>query len=177
MRLRSRELFQTVRTEGGLLPADLLQRIAEDDPQLRGLSPTDYHLAPGERLNEAITRSWNRLLGAWRRFDAERAQLPAGDPGGRLTRERWLHVLFDELGFGRLVQQPAIEIEGKSYPVFTQWQHAPIHLVGCGVRIDTRTPGVAGAAGQSPHSLLPLSGCGGSSATGWCCGSCATTCR
>jgi hypothetical protein len=154
MRLRSRDLFQTVRAESGLLPADLLQRIADNDARLGGLAPADYHLASGERLNEAVTRSWNRMLGAWRGFDAARAQLPPGDRGGRLTRERWLHVLFDELGYGRLVQQPAIEIEDRSYPVFTQWQHTPIHLVGCGVKIDTRTAGVAGAAGQSPHSLL-----------------------
>jgi hypothetical protein len=154
MRLRSGSLFQTARTEGGLLPADLLQRVADNDGQLDGLKPSDYHLAPGERLNEAITRSWNRLLGAWRSFDEARGQLAPGDRGGRLTRERWLHVLFDELGYGRLVQQPAIEIEAKSYPVFSQWQHTPIHLVGCGVQVDTRTPGVAGAAGQSPHSLL-----------------------
>ena len=35
MRLRSRDLFQTVRTEGGLLPADLLQRVADGDSDAR----------------------------------------------------------------------------------------------------------------------------------------------
>lgn len=154
MRLRSRDLFETAHTEGGLLPADLLARIAEADRDLGGLQPTDYHLAAGERLGERITRAWTRLAAAWEGFDAACAALPAGDPGATLTRERWLHVLFDELGYGRLVQQPAIEIEGKAFPVFSQWQHTPIHLVGCGTPIDTRTKGVRGAAGQSPHSLL-----------------------
>lgn len=154
MRLRSRDLFQTVHTEGGLLPSDLLQRIADNDPTLDGLKPTDYHLDPGERLNEAVTRAWTRLQAAWSSFDEARSQLAPEDRGGRITRERWLHILFDALGYGRLVQQPAIEIEGRSYPVFGQWQHTPIHLVGCGVKIDTRTPGVQGAAGQSPHSLV-----------------------
>jgi hypothetical protein len=154
MRLRSRDLFQTARTEGGLLPADLLARVADGDGDLGGLRPTDYHLAAGERLGERINRSWTRLAGAWLGFDQARATLPPGDSGARLTRERWLHVLFDELGYGRLVQQPAIEIEGKAFPVFSQWQHTPIHLVGCGTPIDTRTKGVRGATGQSPHSLL-----------------------
>jgi hypothetical protein len=154
VRLRSRDLFQTAHTEGGLLPADLLQRVADGDRTLPGLAPADYHLTPGERLNEAITRSWTRLTGAWRAFDEARDGLPAGDPAGRLTRERWLQPLFEELRYGRLVQQPAIEIEGKSFPVFSGWQHTPIHLVGCGVKLDARTPGVKGAAGQSPHSLV-----------------------
>jgi len=154
MRLRSRELFETVRAEGGLLPADLLRRVADGDGRLVGLAPADYHLAPGERLNEAITRSWNRLLGAWGAFDDARAKLPEGDAAAGMTRDRWLQPLFGELGYGRLVRRPAIEIEERAYPVFTQWESSPIHLVGCGVAIDRRTPGVAGAAGQSPHSLL-----------------------
>jgi len=154
MQTRARELFQSVRSEGGLLPADLLRRIAEGDHEVPGLTPDSYHLAAGERLGEAASRSWNRLLGAWATFDAERTSLPPTDTGGQLTRERWLQVLFDELSYGRLVKRPAVDIDGKSYPIFTEWEHTPIHLVGCNVAIDRRTPGVAGAAGQSPHSLV-----------------------
>ena len=56
----------------------------------------------GERLNEAVNRAWNRCLGAWKGFDEQRGKLPATDSGTTLTRERWLLVLFQELGFGRL---------------------------------------------------------------------------
>ena len=102
MKTISRTTFTTVKTEGGILPADLLQRIAEGR-NLEGLRPEDdYHLFPGERLNEAITRAWNRCLGAWRGFDAQRARLPESDRGTTLTRERWLLILFQELGYGRL---------------------------------------------------------------------------
>jgi Eco57I restriction-modification methylase len=154
MRLRSRELFQTVHSVGGLLPVDLLQRIADGDRELDGLSVTSYHLGPSERLNERITRSWNRLVGAWAAFSASRESLPPGDTGARATRELWLHLLFDELGYGRLVQQPAIEIDGRAYPIYTQWQHTPIHWVGCQVPLDRRTSGVKGAATSSPHSVV-----------------------
>ena len=47
------------------------------------------------------------------RRDCRRATTPA-----RLTRERWLLPLFSELGYGRLVQQPGVEIDGKTLPVF-----------------------------------------------------------
>jgi hypothetical protein len=154
MRLRSRDLFQTVHTEGGLLPADLLQRVADGDRTLDGLAPSDYHLDPGERLNERITRAWTRLTSAWRAFDdARRAPGAVADSSGKATREQWLQILFDELGYGRLVQKPAIEIDEKQYPIFSQWLNTPIHLVGAGISLDQRTAGVRGAAGQSPHSL------------------------
>ncbi len=61
MQTIGRSNFITVKTEGGILPADLLQRIA--DGEADGLKPTDYHLAGSERPNEAINHSWNRLLG------------------------------------------------------------------------------------------------------------------
>ena len=92
----SRSTFTTVKTEGAILPADLLQRVA-DGRSLDGLTPADYHLAPSERLNEAINRSWNRCLGVWQSFDEQRSRLPAGDTGVTLTRERWLLILFQEI--------------------------------------------------------------------------------
>ena len=68
MQTRGREIFTTIRTEGAMLPSDLLQRVAEGDGGIEGMEPHHYHLASGERLNEAINRSWNRLLGAWESF-------------------------------------------------------------------------------------------------------------
>lgn len=146
-------LFITVRTEGGILPADLLQRIVEGDRDLGGLRPEDYHLS-GERLNEAITRSWIRMQAAWPAFRAALARLPEGDLATSVTRERWLLPLFAELGYGRLVPARAVEIDGKMYAVSHGWQHAPIHLVGCRLDLDRRTSGVAGAARTNPHGLV-----------------------
>jgi hypothetical protein len=152
--MAQRDLFRTVRSEGALLPPDLLQRVAAGDRDLPGLRAEDYHLAPKDPLNEAIVRSWNRLVGAWASFRDERAKLAPTDPGTTLTRERWLLTVFDELHFGRLRTQKAVEIEGKDYPVSHAWENVPIHLIGCKVPLDKRTPGVAGAAGQSPHGLV-----------------------
>ncbi len=155
MQTRRRDLFTTIRTEGAILPPDLLQRIAENDRDLKGITPADYHLASGENLNEAITRSWNRLVGAWAGFRDAAARLTADDPGTTETRERWLLVLFQELGYGRLQTSRAVELEGKSYPVSHAWgEHVPIHLVSFRVPLDKPTPGVAGAARFSPHGLV-----------------------
>src|SRR3990172_5357275 len=109
MKLRSRDPFVTIRTEGGLIPPGLIQRIADGDAE--GLKPQDYHLAEGERINEAPNHAWNRLRGAWTGFRAALAKLPPRDPATTLTREKWLLVLFQELGYGRLVTAKAAEIE------------------------------------------------------------------
>ncbi|WP_428938701.1 Eco57I restriction-modification methylase domain-containing protein [Fontivita pretiosa] len=154
MQISRRNAFTTIRTDGGLLPADLLLRIAEGDRSIDGLTPETYHLAKSERLNEAATRAWNRLQGAWEGFRAGMDKLPESDAGTTLTRERWLLILFQELGYGRLQTAKSIEIHGKTYPVSHIWQSVPIHLVSFRQELDRRSPGARGASRASPHSLL-----------------------
>jgi hypothetical protein len=154
MRGRVNGLFAAVRTEGGLLPPDLMQRVAAGDRSLPGLTSKSYHLAQGERLNETIARSWNRVRGAWHGFCDALSQLPEDDPAVGLTRERWLGVIFQELHYGRLPRASGLELDGKAYPISHVWGDIPIHLVGYGVDLDKRTPGVAGAARSSPHGLV-----------------------
>lgn len=151
--MRTQDLYTTVRTEGGLLPVDLLQRIVSGN-SLEGLEPTDYHLATGERLNEAISRSWTRLTTAWKNFRLATEKLPSTDPATSLTREKWLLILFDELHYGRLPAAKAIDLDGRSYPISHFWQNTPIHLVGFNIQLDKRTASIAGAARTSPHSLV-----------------------
>lgn len=158
MHTSAHSTFTTIRIEGAILPPDLLQRIADGDASLeaRSVSPESYHLAKGEKINEAINRAWNRVLGAWAAFRAAADKLPESDAGTTLTRERWLLPLFAELGYGRLATAKAIEIAGDAYPISHGWQNTPIHLVGLRVDLDTRTKGVAGAARNSPHSLAQI---------------------
>ena len=154
MIIKKREIFSTIKTEGALLPTDILQRIAVGDTAVEGLSPEAYHLDAGEKLNEAINRSWNRLVGAWPTFKSLYARLPESDIGTSITRERWMLPLFQELGYGRLMTSKAIEIDNRSYPVSHMWQNVAIHLVGCRIDLDKRTPGAIGAARSSPHSMV-----------------------
>jgi len=154
MKTRKRDIFTTIRTEGNLLPMDLLQRVAEGDRGLDGLAPDTYHIGKNERLNEVINRAWKRCQTTWNGFQKEYQNLPDSDAGTTLTRERWLLVLFQELAYGRLLTSKAREIDGKSYPISHFWNRAPIHLVSFRHNLDRRTPGVAGAARLSPHGLV-----------------------
>ena len=150
--------FTTVHNEGSLLPLDLLQRIAAPQgstsgTRLEGLTATAYHLE-GERLNEAINQSWNRMRGYWSRFQAARARLPTSDLGTTLTRERWLLPLFSELGYGRLTPASAIEIDDRSYPISHIWNATPLHLVSYRIGLDERPRGKSGTLRASPYSLV-----------------------
>ena len=58
----------TVRAEGGLFTRDFLERVRRGDDDLDGLRAPQYHLPKGERLADAISRSWARLVPAWKSF-------------------------------------------------------------------------------------------------------------
>jgi hypothetical protein len=154
-------LFTAIRTEGVLLPADLLQHIAAGASGGADLADTvlhtsaqDYLLAPGERINEAIARSWARLRGLWPAF--RRALEEDGTAAATATtRERWLFPLLDELRHGRpAAVTGGLTFDNKSYPLSHRAGDVPLHLVGARVELDRRTPGVAGAAGMAPHALV-----------------------
>ena len=55
--------FQTIRSEGGLLPPDLLRRVLDPKAKLDGTRPEDYGLPQGERLNEALVRELAAMEG------------------------------------------------------------------------------------------------------------------
>ncbi|MHB1317746.1 MAG: Eco57I restriction-modification methylase domain-containing protein [Anaerolineae bacterium] len=152
MESTGRSPFTTIRTEGAILPVDLLQRVAQGR-DLEGLTPTDYHLDPEQRINEQISQAWARCRTAWERFDAARQDLPATDTGTTLTRERWLLPLFEQLGYGRLQPARGLEIDGAGYPISHAWGGVPIHLVTFRQELDRRST-VETAVKRGPHSLM-----------------------
>src|SRR5271165_2924199 len=146
--------FSTIKVEGGLLSSDYLQQIAAGNGQVPGLSPSAYHLSPGERLSDAISSAWNIMRGRWAVFKDAVNRLPETDHGTSITRDRFLLPLFDQLGYGRLLTAKGTPINGIDFPISHAWGHCPIHLMGWNVPNDKRTAGVAGASHMNPHSLV-----------------------
>ena len=144
--------FAGVRSQGGLLPPDLLRRVL--DSSMPGVEPEDYVLAAGERLNEVITQAWNRLHKHWTEFRAAAANLSEGEAGTGLTNDKWSLPLLRELGFGLLPASAGPEIGGRTYPIRRFFGPTPIHLVGCGLSLDRRAARQRGAASANPHGLV-----------------------
>ena len=158
-------VFRSIRTVGAVLPSEALARAV--DLGMPGQRVEDYQLTPGMTAGTAIARAWDAALGAHRAWQAALERLPTGDPATGLTRERWLLPLLYELGYGRPDVLPAgIDLpaglaggdtlhfpishrlawpDGTAEPAVT----VPLHLVGAGVALDTRTYGVAARAPQS----------------------------
>jgi hypothetical protein len=150
---RTKNEFQTIRSEGGLLPPDLLRRVVDAKGNLPGANPHDYGLPAGERLNEAITQSWNRMRRHWADFRAASRNLPEAEAGTGLTNDKWSVPLLRELGFGLLPATPGPEIAGKTYAINRFFGTTAVHLVGCNLSLDRRAAGVRGAT-TNPHGLV-----------------------
>ena len=151
---RPNQEFQTVRSEGGLLPPDLLRRLLDRHSALAGTRPEDYGLSPGERVNEVITHSWNRLRRHYGEFRAAAANVPEGEAATGLTNDKWSLPLLRELGFGFLPASAGPEIGGRTYAIRRFFGPVAVHLVGRGLSLDRRAAGQRGAAAANPHGLV-----------------------
>ncbi|HEV2361155.1 MAG TPA: hypothetical protein VGS21_05595, partial [Acidimicrobiales bacterium] len=148
--------LSAVRSVGAVLPPDLIASVVTGT-ELPGLGADDYHLELGVTPREAANRAWAVLTGAWATYRQALDARPVGDPAVALTRDKWLSVLLRELGFGRVPVTPAggITVDDRSWPVSHLADgHVPVHLLGWGVDLDHRTPGMAGAAERAPQAMV-----------------------
>ncbi|SNT48738.1 N-6 DNA Methylase [Streptosporangium subroseum] len=145
-----RSAYLAVDVAGSLIPQDVLSRIAAADRDLPGMRSEDYHLAAAERLGDAASRRWEYLLGAYRAFRERMDKLPESDPATSVTRDRWLLILLNEFGFGRVpFNRGSISAGEKEFPVSHLWRSVPMHLLGWNTPLDRGTTGVAKRAPQS----------------------------
>ncbi|MEV4336082.1 DNA methyltransferase [Streptomyces sp. NPDC049590] len=152
------QVFSAVHTVGGLLPADMLLRIA-DGKDVKGSAPADYQVIGARSVRDEAERHWDYLKAVWRELREKLpvtpdAETPA-DPMG-LAISQWLEPLFAELGFGRLTSIGATGIPADSdpdrvFPISHRWNHALLHMTAWNADLDKR---VGGAGTIPPQSLV-----------------------
>ncbi|MGH3516698.1 MAG: DNA methyltransferase, partial [Haloechinothrix sp.] len=151
------QVFSSVHTVGGLLPADMLVRISEGK-DVSGCLPADYRVVGSRSVRDEAERHWDYLRSVWTELrdklpPAPEADTPA-DPTG-LAITQWLAPLFAELGFGELTAIGASGIPsddgGKTFAISHRWNHVPMHLTAWNASLDKR-PGGAGTV--PPQSLV-----------------------
>ncbi|MBQ9372463.1 MAG: N-6 DNA methylase, partial [Thermoguttaceae bacterium] len=148
--------FSAVKSEGGLLPLELLAKIAARDPSLPGVRDEDYQLMTGERLNEKVAEVWAKLKRSWAIFQQKRATLPANDYGTTLTRSTWLKDLFKALGYDDLrIRKDPIALGDKEYAIsHVVAEPIALHLVSFRQDLDRRDDNTKTSMKKSPHSLM-----------------------
>ncbi|MFJ9664980.1 Eco57I restriction-modification methylase domain-containing protein [Streptomyces sp. NPDC101219] len=149
--------FTAVTTVGGLLPADMLLRIAEAR-NLPGTKPADYGLPASVPVRDEAERAWEYLKPLWRELRAALPSdpvtgAPSADPTGRAGSD-WLAQLFRKLDFGALTEVGAAGIPAdsdaeKRFPVSHRHGPALVHLVPWNQELDKRP-----AAGQVPAQSM-----------------------
>jgi Eco57I restriction-modification methylase len=138
--------YTGIRSEGGLLPYDLLEKIASGEAE--GQKPADFGLPKGRRLSDEIQRVWSDAQDLWDIFQRRKDSLPEKDPyGTTLTRERWIVPLLGDpqiLAYDLKFQPSAVTLDGLSFPIShfagEPQDSPPIHIEGCNIDIDRRAP-------------------------------------
>ncbi|WP_424921217.1 Eco57I restriction-modification methylase domain-containing protein [Streptomyces sp. wa1] len=138
--------FTAVTTVGGLLPADMLLRIAEAR-NLPGTRPADYGLPASVPVRDEAERAWEYLKPLWRDLRTAlpadpKTGAPAADPTGRAGTD-WLAQLFRKLDFGALTEIGAAGIPAdadpdKHFPVSHRHGPALVHQVPWNQELDKR---------------------------------------
>ena len=146
----------SISVEGGLFPADLLERIATGDEQ--GQSAKDFRIDGGasERLTAAMQAAFSGIRLHWASYRRS-MENSSGDAGAttRITRQRWIANLVEELGFEELQRQAsALEAGERRYRIYATAGKAPdappVHVVGSYQDLDRRSTNNR----RSPHALL-----------------------
>ncbi|MBA4179610.1 MAG: hypothetical protein C0506_03385 [Anaerolinea sp.] len=159
MARRTLDYRPTVRSEGGLLPPDLLERVADPrERELAGLdSVRDYGLPENLRITEAAARSWEHAKAYWGAF---KARLESSRPGAELgvTRQQWLVPLLAELGYEDLTYRQQAETVGSrdfhvSHRATGEAGAPPLHLVAASQPLDKTDPS-SPSPKASPHGFL-----------------------
>ncbi|MGQ9474679.1 MAG: Eco57I restriction-modification methylase domain-containing protein [Actinomycetota bacterium] len=146
--------FASLKVEGGLLAADILDQVA--DGQAPGQRPVDFALDAKAHLGDEVSLAWANARRYWEAFQERLERLGEEETATRETRELWVAPFLSLLGFSLTYQARAQEVEGRSYPVSHRAdpgeESPPVHVVSCRHSLDTRPP--TGRPRLAPHTLL-----------------------
>ena len=135
--------YVAIRSEGGLLPYDLLDKILAD--QVAGQKPADFGLPKGRRLVDEISRVWADAQNLWSNFKRRRQSLTERDPYGTSITRSWIVSLLSDpemLGFDLKLQTIAVIVNNVTFAISHRNGDGddtiPVHIEGCKIDLDRR---------------------------------------
>jgi Eco57I restriction-modification methylase len=135
--------YVAIRSEGGLLPYDLLDKIVAD--QVAGQKPAEFGLPKGQRLIDEISRVWADAQNLWSNFKRRRQSLTERDPYGTSITRSWIVSLLSDsemLGFDLKLQTSAAVVNNVTFAISHRNGNSddaiPVHIEGCKIDLDRR---------------------------------------
>ncbi|HWR59143.1 MAG TPA: hypothetical protein VN328_09670, partial [Thermodesulfovibrionales bacterium] len=147
--------FNTIRSEGSLISADLLSAIQSGEAH--GQKSADFGIDGKIRLIDEIAACWSDAKAYWEAFQHGLNRIKEGDTGATVTREQWILPLLRTLGFeGITFSRSAAQVGGETYFISHRLgegvEGLPIHIEGSRNDLDRRPP--TGRPRISPHALV-----------------------
>ncbi len=146
--------YSTITTEGGLIPADILDALAQGE--LTGQRPEDFGFEQIRRLTDEIAAAWADARAYWEAFQRSLRRVRDNDPATTITRERWIVPLLETLGYKLTYLPTAAVVDGRTYAISHRAgddeDAPPVHIEGIRASLDARPP--SGRPRLSPHALM-----------------------
>jgi len=144
--------YSTIRIEGSILSADILDKISQEE--LSGQNSIDFGLSANSKVKDEIVRAWADAQDMWRVYKRRTLRLKESDYGTSETRKFWVAPLLEMLGFDAGIAKSEI-VNGKSYAISHRVQNLdnfPVHIMGFRDSLDKKR--TSGGPRMSPHGLV-----------------------
>jgi hypothetical protein len=145
--------FPTIRIEGSILSADILDKLEKAD--LRGQRPTDFGLPTNAKVKDEIVQAWTDAQGLWRMFKRQMENVALDKSGTTETRRYWMVPLLGLLGYNPELMRDTPRIDDKTYPIShadASRSNLPLHIMGFHDSLDKKRE--TGGPRLSPHALV-----------------------
>lgn len=144
--------YTTIRIEGAILSADILDKIETGD--ITGQTPKDFGYDTTVKVKDEIANAWADAQSMWQIFKRQRQKLKEDAYGTTETRRYWMVPLLGLLGYDAEFSK-AETVHGKSYAISHRAKNRdgfPIHIMGINDDLDKKRSD--SGPRMSPHALV-----------------------
>lgn len=144
--------FPSLRLEGSILSADLLDAVAREDKHSQ--KSADFGLSSSSKVKEEIASTWASAKALWTGYQAKITNLKEGQTGVSETRNLFIIPLLALLGY-QPEKAEAETINGKSYAISHRDPSRdgfPMHIMGWNDSLEKKRN--AGGPRISAHALV-----------------------
>ena len=144
--------FPSIRLEGAILTADLLDAIAREDKHSQ--KSADFGLDPSTKVKDEIASTWASAKALWTGYQAKIAALHEGQTGVSETRNLFIIPLVALLGY-QPEKTEAETVNGKSYAISHRdisRDGFPLHIMGWHDSLEKKRD--SGGPRISSHALV-----------------------